>query len=101
MEKLAIIRTGGKQYLVREQDKLKVEKLSVEPENTIELETLLIVDGDKIEIGEPILNKKVQAVVKKQGHLPTVIGVKYKRKTRQKTKFGHRQKFTEILIEKI
>lgn len=101
MAKLAIIRTGGKQYLVKEKDKLKIEKLVAEPGSKIELETLLIADGDQIKIGEPILDTKISATVNKQGHLRTVTGVKYKRKTRQKTKFGHRQKFTEILIEKI
>ncbi len=101
MSKLAIIRTGGKQYLVKENDKLKIEKIIAEPGSKIELETLLIADGEQVEIGEPILEKRVKAIVNKQGHLRTVIGVKYKRKTRQKTKFGHRQKFTEISIEKI
>lgn len=101
MAKLAIIRTGGKQYLVKENDKLKIEKLVAEPGSKVELETLLIADGDQVEIGEPALGAKISATVSKQGHLRTVTGVKYKRKTREKTKFGHRQKFTEVLIGKI
>ncbi len=101
MAKLAIIKTGGKQYLVKENDKLKVEKLDLENGNQAELETLLIADGENVEIGEPFLDKKVNAKVLEQGHHKTVTGVKYKRKTRQHTKFGHRQKFTEIQIEKI
>jgi large subunit ribosomal protein L21 len=101
MAKLAIIRTGGKQYLVKENDKLKIEKLVAEPGAKVEFETLLIADGDQVEMGEPVLETKVSATVGKQGHSRTVIGIKYKRKTREKTKFGHRQKFTEVLIEKI
>lgn len=108
MSKIAIIRTGGKQYLVKENDKLKIEKLSdiqadlaLEPGTKIELEALFLADGEDIEVGEPTLIKKVTASVIRQGHARTVIGVKYKRKTRQSKKFGHRQKFTEVLIEKI
>jgi large subunit ribosomal protein L21 len=101
MAKFAVIRTGGKQYSVEENKKLKIEKLELEDGATIEFETLLIADGDNLEIGEPTLEKKVQGKVVAQGHHKTVIGVKYKRKTRQSKKYGHRQKFTEVLIEKI
>jgi len=101
MAKIAIVRTGGKQYLVKEADKLKIEKLVAEDGAKIGLETLLIADGDNVEIGEPIIDKKVEATVIKQGHARTVTGIHYKRKTRQSTKFGHRQKFTEVAIGKI
>lgn len=108
MAKIAIIRTGGKQYLVKENDKLKIEKLadiqsekSLEPGTKVELEALFAADGDTVEIGAPKLAKTVSASVIRQGHARTVTGVKYKRKTRQSKKFGHRQKFTEILIGKI
>lgn len=108
MPKIAIIRTGGKQYLVKENDKLKIEKLSdiqsdkpFEPGTKVDLDVLLVADGDSVEIGAPKLDKSVKASVVSQGHSRTVIGVKYKRKTRQSKKFGHRQKFTEVLIEKI
>lgn len=108
MSKIAIIRTGGKQYLVKENDKLKIEKLSdiqsevaLEPGTKIELEVLMTADGEKVDIGTPKLTETVKASVIRQGHARTVTGVKYKRKTRQSTKFGHRQKFTEVLIEKI
>lgn len=108
MSKIAIIRTGGKQYLVKENDKLKIEKLSdiqsevaLEPGTKIELEVLFTAEGDDAEIGAPKLEKTLSATVVRQGHARTVTGVKYKRKTRQSKKFGHRQKFTEVLIGKI
>lgn len=108
MSKIAIVRTGGKQYLVKENDKLKIEKLSdiqsdtaLEPGTKIELEVLFTADGETVEIGEPKLEKTISASVIRQGHARTVTGVKYKRKTRQSKGFGHRQKFTEVLIEKI
>ena len=108
MSKIAIVRTGGKQYLVKENDKLKIEKLAdIQSEKAfdigtkVELEALFMADGDKVEIGAPKLDKIVTASVIRQGHARTVTGVKYKRKTRQSKKFGHRQKFTEVLIGKI
>lgn len=101
MAKIAIIKTGGKQYLVRENDKLKIEKLVVEPGSAIEFETMLIADGDKFEIGTPILSAQVKATALREGHARTVTGVKYKRKTRQSKSYGHRQKFTEVEINKI
>ena len=97
--KIAVIRTGGKQYVVKEKDKLKVEKLEAEGE--VELETLLIADGDKVEIGTPVLAAKAQAKVLRRARTRKVIGVKYKPKTREHKKFGHRQFFTELEIGKI
>lgn len=101
MAKIAVIKTGGKQYLVKENDKLKIEKLEAEIGSKVDLETLLLADGDQVEIGTPAITAKVSAKVVSLGHNRTVTGVKYKRKTRQSTKFGHRQKYTKIQIEKI
>ena len=101
MSKLAIIKAGGKQYLVKENTKLKVEKIEAEDGAKVEFDVLLKADGDAVEIGAPLVASKVTASVVRQGHNRTVTGVKYKRKTRQSKKFGHRQKFTEVLIEKI
>ena len=53
MSKIAVIKTGGKQYKVTEGETLKVEKLDAEIGAKIKLDTLLIIDGDKVEIGEP------------------------------------------------
>lgn len=101
MSKFAIIRTGGKQYLVKENDKIRVEKLFGVSGDAVDLETLLVADGDKVEIGEPTVAKKVAGKILKQGRADKVTGVKYKRKTRYRKKFGHRQHFTEVQIEKI
>ena len=100
--KLAIIKTGGKQYLVSEKDKLKVEKLNVQEGQSIEFdEVLLYSDGDKLEVGTPTLKKKVTARVLNQGRSKKVRVVKYKPKVRYHKVYGHRQPFTEIEIEKI
>lgn len=97
--KIAVIRTGGKQYVVKEKDKLKVEKLKAE--GAAELEALLIADEDRVEIGTPVLPTKVSAKILRQARSRKVIGVKYKPKTREHKKFGHRQFFTELEIGKI
>lgn len=101
MSKFAVVRTGGKQYLVKENDKIKVEKLAGADGAALELETLLVADGEKVEIGEPTLGQKIKAKILRQGRADKVTGVKFKRKTRYRKQFGHRQHFTELLIEKI
>ncbi|MFA6919305.1 MAG: 50S ribosomal protein L21 [Patescibacteria group bacterium] len=99
--KLAVIKTGGKQYLVKESDKLKIEKLEAQAGDKVEFETLMISDGDNLEIGTPLLETKVSATAIKQGRLRKVTGIKYKPKTRQSKRFGHKQYFTEVEIAKI
>ena len=99
--KIAVIKTGGKQYVVKENDKLKIEKLEVEAGEKVEFETLLVADGDKVEIGEPILSTKVEGRVVVSGRGRKIEGIKYKPKTRQSTRYGHRQHFTEVEIVNI
>jgi len=98
--KLAVIKTGGKQYVVAEKTKVKIEKLEVADGATIEFDALLVADGDQVEIGTP-LTGKVQGKALRQGRTAKVIGIKYKPKTREKKKFGHRQNYTEVEITKI
>ena len=99
--KLAVIKTGGKQYVVKEKDKVKIEKLDVEVGKDTKFDTLLVADGDKLDIGSPVLKNKVEAKVIRHARTRKVMGVKYKPKTRQSTRFGHRQHFTEVEISKI
>lgn len=99
--KLAVIKTGGKQYVVKENDKIKIEKLVAETGDKVEFETLLIVDGDKVDVGAPFLTNKVAGSVLAFGKAKKVTGVKYKPKTRQAKKFGHRQEYVEVEINKI
>ena len=99
--KIAVIKTGGKQYVVKKDDKVKIEKLNAEVGDKVEFETLLIADGDKVEVGTPVLSEKVEGKVISVGRSRKVIGVKYKPKSRQSTKFDHRQHFTEVEIAKL
>lgn len=99
----AVIKTGGKQYLVEPGKKLKVEKLdSEEGDQIIFDEVLLVSDYKKTEIGTPFVEgAKVEGKVLRQGRSRKVIVFKYKPKTRYRKKRGHRQHFTEVEITKI
>lgn len=103
MSKIAVIKTGGKQYKVKEGDTLKVEKLSLDDKSKIKLDTLLISeeDGSSMELGAPSLGEKVEAEVLSNGKGKKITVVKYKNKIRYKRTLGHRQEFTEIKIKKI
>jgi len=99
----AVIKTGGKQYVVKEGDVLAVEKLDVEAGKSVKLETLAIAeeDGSKLDLGTPSLGEKVTAEVIEQGRAKKVDVVKYKPKVRYRRRVGHRQPFTKIKISKI
>ncbi|MEK9170329.1 MAG: 50S ribosomal protein L21 [Patescibacteria group bacterium] len=96
----AVIETGGKQYRVQAGQRLKVEKLIVEPaENFVFDKVLLVADGEDVKIGAPYVEgAKVEAKVLKQGKERTKIVFKYHSKTRRRKKKGHRQRFTELEI---
>ncbi|MBI3421026.1 MAG: 50S ribosomal protein L21 [Candidatus Sungbacteria bacterium] len=99
----AVIKTGGKQYLVSPGHKLKIEKLSTpEGERLVFDEVLLHADDKKTEIGMPLIKgATVEARVLRQGRNRKVIIFRYKNKTRRRTKKGHRQHFTEVEIGQI
>lgn len=101
MSKIAIIKTGGKQYKVKEGETLKVEKLELEPGKKVKFDTLLIAEGDKLELGQPSLGEKVEAEVLETAKGKKVTVVKYKNKIRYKRTIGHRQLFTAVKIAKI
>ena len=100
---LAVIKTGGKQYLVSPGQKIKVEKLEVEAGKEIIFDEVLLLEQDnKVEIGSPtVKGAKVVGKVLSQGKAKKVIIFKYKAKKRYHLKKGHRQKFTEVEITKI
>ncbi len=97
---LAVIKTGGKQYLVSPGDKIKVEKLDKKEGAEISFSDVLLVEKNKkIEIGTPsVKTAKVEAKILKHGKGDKLIIFKYKAKKRYKRKIGHRQPYTEIEI---
>ncbi|MCD6550320.1 50S ribosomal protein L21 [bacterium] len=100
---LAVIKTGGKQYLVSPSKKIKIEKLNKkEGSEIIFKEVLLVQKGKKIEIGNPLVKgAKVIGKVVAQKKDKKVNILKYKPKTRYRKKKGHRQLYTEVEILKI
>ena len=100
---LAVIKTGGKQYLVSPGDKIKIEKLDKkEGTEVIFSDVLLLEKNKKLEVGDPLVKGvKVTAKVLKQDKAKKVIIFKYKSKKRYKVKKGHRQPFTQVEILKI
>ena len=100
---LAIIKTGGKQYLVKPGDKIKVENLDAEVGKEVTLsEVLLYAEGEKIEIGTPLVKgSTIKVKVLKHGKNEKIIIFKYKPKKRYKRKIGHRQQFTEVEVLEI
>jgi len=100
--KKAVINTGGKQYLVAEGDIVKVELIK-DAGKSVSFQPLLLIDGDKTEIGKPALDKnKVTAEVTEanvQGE--KVVAIRYKAKKRVRKIRGHRQRQTVLKITKI
>lgn len=100
---LAVIKTGGKQYLVSPGDKIKIEKINKkEGQETTFKEVLLLQKSRKLEIGNPLVKgAKVLAKIIKQDKYKKVIIFRYRASKRYKVKKGHRQPFTEVEITKI
>lgn len=100
---LAIIKTGGKQYIVAPGQKLNIEKIKgQEGDKVVFDEVLLVADDKKAEIGQPLVKGvKVSGKILGQERADKVIILKYKSKKRYKVKKGHRQPYTEVQIESI
>lgn len=100
---LAVIKTGGKQYLVSPGQKIKIEKVDKKVGSEISFnEVLLLKKGEKIEIGNPLVKgAKVIGKILKHGKGEKITVLKYKPKTRYRVKKGHRQLFTEVEILRI
>jgi len=99
----AVIENGGKQYKVIEGEKIRLEKFSANEGDDIKINEVLAVGGsDKVYIGSPYVEGAyIQGKVLSQGRGKKVIVFKYKRRKDYKKKNGHRQQYTELLIEKI
>jgi large subunit ribosomal protein L21 len=98
----AVIKTGGKQYRVAAEDKIKVEKLAGEPGEIIEFGEVLVVGGDSVTLGSPtVAGATVAAEVVSQGRGPKVIAFKKRRRKNSRRKRGHRQEFTLVRITEI
>ena len=95
----AIISTGGKQYLVTENDVIYVEKLEANVGDKVVFDNVLMVDDV---VGNPnVKGAKVVCSVEKHGRQKKIIVFKYRPKKKYRKKQGHRQPYTKIKITKI
>ena len=94
----AVIKTGGKQYKVTVGEKLKVEQIPAELDSQIELEVLMIADGEKLKLGEEAAKSKVVAKVVAHGRGEKIRIFKMRRRKHYQKRQGHRQNFTQIEI---
>lgn len=118
MINIAVIKTGGKQYIVKEGTILKVEKLPGEVGGAVVFDNVLLMGeepaqisaeqklqsgkGGEVKIGAPAVEgAKVEGTIIEQGRGKKITVIKFKRKVRYKRKKGHRQQFTKIKIDKL
>jgi len=98
----AVIKTGGKQYRVAAEDKLRVEKVAGEPGEIIQFGEVLVVGGDSVTLGNPtVAGASVAAEVVSQARGDKVIAFKKRRRKNSRRKRGHRQEFTLVRISEI
>ncbi|MFB6212209.1 MAG: 50S ribosomal protein L21 [Candidatus Magasanikbacteria bacterium] len=99
----AIFKTGGNQYKVKPGKSLKIEKIDKEEGESVEFENVLLKSEDEeLEVGAPVLeDSKIKAEVLEQGREDKKVIFRYKPKTRQSRKQGHKQPYTKVRISSI
>ncbi|WP_333795756.1 50S ribosomal protein L21 [Rheinheimera sp.] len=95
----AVFQSGGKQHRVTEGQTLRLEKLDLEKGATVEFAALMIVNGEEVKIGTPLVEgSKVIAEVVDHDRGDKVKIVKFRRRKHYRKQAGHRQWFTEVKI---
>jgi large subunit ribosomal protein L21 len=101
MTMFAVVKTGGKQYRVAPNDRLKVARLDGEPGQIVELKNVLLVGGETPVIGNPVEGASVAAAVIAHERGDTVIAFKKRRRKNSRRKRGYRDEYTLIEITEI
>ena len=97
----AVIRTGGKQYLVFIGQKIQIEKVKKKEEEINFDEVLLLVKNDKVEIGKPLVEgAKVIGKILGEKKGKKIVILKHRPRSSYKVKKGHRQIYTIVEISK-
>lgn len=99
----ALVEIGGLQFRVEEGEKIKVPKLEAAPQDTVEIDKVMLLSGEKgVVVGRPYVEgAKVKATIAEVGKGEKIIVFKFKRRTKYRRKRGHRQDFTKLAIDKI
>ena len=96
---IAIIKTGGKQLLVKKNDVIFVEKIEGKEGDKVNFDQVLLI-GDKI--GTPIVQgANLTGIIEKQGKSKKIIVYRHNAKSTHKRKLGHRQPYTRVKIEEL
>jgi len=100
--KYAIVQSGSKQIRAEEGRMIEVDHLSKNAGDSVELEVLLLADGEAVQVGTPtVAGAKVQATVVEHFRGEKILVFKYKPKERQRKRGGHRQHYTRLKVEQI
>jgi large subunit ribosomal protein L21 len=99
----AVVRTGGKQVRVEPGDRVRVERLPGDVGSSVSLADVLLVGDDaEVKVGRPLVDgASVRGTITAQGRHPKIRVFKMKRRKNYSRRQGHRQKYTEIQIERI
>jgi len=98
----AVIEAGGKQYIVRPNDTIEIEKVDKKREDKLKIDNVLLISDKEIKIGEPYLKScSVNCTILEHFKQDKKITFKYRRRKNSKTKQGHRQEMTRLRIDSI
>jgi large subunit ribosomal protein L21 len=98
----AVIKTGGLQYSVAEDQKVRIGRIEGEPGQIVQIGNVLMLGGDKPELGAPIVSGASVAVeIIEQSRGAKVIAFKKRRRKNSRRKRGHRQDYTVVRISEI
>ena len=99
----AIVETGGFQFKVEKNTRVKLPKFDSEKDSLVKIDTVLMIkDNEKVLIGKPyIKNACVEGRVLGYGKADKIVVFKYKKRKKYRRKKGHRQQYTEVLITDI
>lgn len=100
----AVIKTGGKQYVVKPGDVIDIEKISGEPGEDVNFKEVLLVsaDGEDVKVGSPLVESaKVEGRIVQQKKGEKIVVFKFKRRKGYRKKAGHRQSLTSVEITNI
>ncbi|STX28074.1 50S ribosomal protein L21 [Legionella beliardensis] len=99
----AVIKTGGKQYRVKEGDIIKIESLPGDIGSEISFaDVLMLADGDNVTVGTPLIAKAaVKGEILAHDRHKKIKIIKFRRRKHHMKRMGHRQDFTQIKITAI
>ncbi len=98
----AIVEIAGKQFSVKQSDKIVVPFLSGNPDDTVEFTNILaLTEGDSTRVGTPLLQGRVSAKIIEHGRGDKILVFKKRRRKGYQKMNGHRQDFTKIEITNV